>query len=191
MTSVDELDAPPADSPPRSNRLAKVVLVTVCALLLAMWIYAFGFASKKAAYRVDDAAWRERAEQVCQKWEAERLELVDMVSGYIANPTPEQMLQRADLVEKATDILQSELDEVMAVRPASVRDQKLIDTYRGYWEILIQDRRDYVEQLRRLELAPYGETLAGEGPVSNVIIDFTTVNEIRSCAPPGELGGDT
>jgi acetoin utilization deacetylase AcuC-like enzyme len=191
MTSVDTLDAPPAADPPRKSRVAKVVLIIVCALLVAMWIYAFGFASKKAAYRVDDAAWRERAEQVCKKWEAERLELVDMESGYIENPTSEQMQQRADLVEKATDILQSELDEVMAVRPTSVRDQDLIDTHRSHWEILIQDRRDYIERLRRLELAPYRETLVGDGPVSNVIIDFTTVNEIRSCAPPGELGGDT
>jgi hypothetical protein len=79
----------------------------------------------------------------------------------------------------------------MAVRPTSVRDQDLIDTHRSHWEILIQDRRDYIERLRRLELAPYRETLVGDGPVSNVIIDFTTVNEIRSCAPPGELGGDT
>ena len=114
-----------------------------------------------------------------------------MEAGYIENPTPEQMLQRADVVERATDILQSELDEVTAVRPTSPRDQDLVDKYRGFWEILLQDRRDYIERLRRLELEPYGETLVGEGPVSNVIIDFTTVNEIRTCAPPGELGGDT
>jgi len=191
MTLVDAPDAPPVDPPRRKGLVTKVVLVTVCALIAAMWIYAFGFASKKAAYRVDDDAWRERAEQVCEKWEAERLKLVDMESGYIENPTPEQMLQRADIVDHATDILQSELDEVTAVLPPSERDRGLVETYRGHTQTLIQDRRDYIERLRRFELEPYGETLVGEGPVSNVIIDFTTVNEIRTCAPPGELGGDS
>ena len=28
------------------------------------------------------------------------------------------------------------------------------------------------------------------GPVTNAILDFTKVNEMESCAPPGELGGD-
>jgi hypothetical protein len=175
----------------RKGLFTKIVLVTVCTLIAAMWVYAFGFASKKAAYRVDDDAWRARAEEVCAKWERERLELVDMEAGYIENPTPEQMLQRADLVEKATDILQAELDEVMAVQPPSERDRRLVATYRSHWELLIADRRDYIEQLRRFDLQPYQESTIANGPVSNIIIDFTTVNEIRSCAPPGELGGDT
>jgi hypothetical protein len=181
---------------PRRGRglVTKIVLGVVIALIAAMWIYAFLFASKKGAYRIDDDAWRERAEQVCEKWEDERLKLVDMDEGYIEEPTQEQMLQRADLVEKATDIIQAEIDEVTAVQPDNERDRGLVAKYRGFVETLIQDRRDYIAQLRRFELAPYREsteTPDGGGPVSNVIIDFTTVNEIRSCAPPGELGGDT
>ena len=188
--------AEPADRQPpgRWGRIAKVVLTVVCALLVVMWVYALWFASKKAAYRVDDEAWRERAEQVCARWQAERLKLVDTAEGYIENPTPEQMLQRAGLVEQATDIIENQLDEVTAVQPASVRDQDLVATYRGFVEILIQDRRDYIETLRRFELEPYQESTEkpdGGGPVSNVIVDFTTVNEMNSCAPPNELGGDS
>jgi hypothetical protein len=114
-----------------------------------------------------------------------------MEQGYIAEPTPEQMLQRATIVEQATDILQAELDEVTAVVPASTRDRDLVAKYRGFVETLIADRREYTAQLRRYELEPYRESVVANGPVSNVIIDFTTVNEMRSCAPPGELGGDT
>src|SRR5687768_16234631 len=119
-----------------------------------MWVYAFGFASKKAAYRVDDDAWRERAEQVCAKWKTERLKLGDTAEGYIADPTPEQMLQRATLVEKATDYLQSALDEVTSVPPASDRDKELVDRYRGYMATLISDRRRYIATLRELRDEP-------------------------------------
>jgi hypothetical protein len=32
--------------------------------------------------------------------------------------------------------------------------------------------------------------LVNGGPVTNVVIDFTTGNDIDHCLPPGELGGD-
>jgi hypothetical protein len=192
VTVVDVDDAPATDAPRRRRAVvAKIALGIAITLLVAMWIYAFGFASKKAAYRVDDASWRARGEEICAKWERERLKLVDMEQGYIAEPTPAQMLQRATIVEHATDILQAELDEVTAVIPASTRDRDLVAKYRGFVETLIADRREYTAQLRRYELEPYRESVVANGPVSNVIIDFTTVNEMRSCAPPGELGGDT
>lgn len=198
-TDVDSSVAEPAEqvdkpTPGFWGKVAKVVLIVVCSLLVVMWIYAFGFASKKAAYRVDDDAWRARAEEICARWQVERLKLVDTSEGYIANPTPEQMLQRADLVEKATDIIETQLEEVTAVQPAGERDRELVATYRGFVEILIQDRRDYIETLRRFELEPYRESTErpdSGGPVSNVIVDFTVVNQMNSCAPPNELGGDS
>ncbi|MEX0848595.1 MAG: hypothetical protein WD023_12520, partial [Ilumatobacteraceae bacterium] len=110
-----DLSAPPThpDSPaPRRITFVKVLLTIVVLGLLAMWVYAFGFASKKAAYRVDDAAWRERAQQVCLTYQAQRLELVDTSQGYIAEPTREQMIEHADLVDAATDILERQLADV-------------------------------------------------------------------------------
>ena len=62
--------------------------------------------------------------------------------------------------------------------------------YEGYYRTMLRDRRDYIAQLRRFDVQPYTETLEGGGPVSNLLIDFTTVNQINKCAPPGELGGD-
>jgi hypothetical protein len=32
--------------------------------------------------------------------------------------------------------------------------------------------------------------MVDKGPVSNVVVDFTTGNDIDNCKPPGELGGD-
>jgi acetoin utilization deacetylase AcuC-like enzyme len=190
---VTPTETEPTATPPRTrgSLAVKILLGAVCALIVLMWVYAFFLAPKKAVYRVDDDAWRERAEQICRKWEAERLELVDVDEGYIEEPTPEQMLQRADIVEQATDILQAQLDEMTAVQPPTERDRELVAIHRQHWETLIADRRAYIATLRELRVEPYRETALEEGgPVTNAILDFTTVNEIKSCAPPGELGGD-
>lgn len=190
---TDVANAPDIDPAPAPRRITftKVVLTIICLLLLAMWVYAFGFASKKAAYRIDDAAWRERAQTVCQRYEAQRLELVDTAEGYIAEPTNAQMLQRADVVDRATDILVAELDELMSTLPDNARDRSLLDEYRGYYQMVIDDRRAYTRRLKAFDLQPYGETMVDGGPVSNLLTDFAIVNEIPACAPPGELGGDT
>jgi hypothetical protein len=188
----DLLDSVQVDhEPPRRKfPLARIAVTVACLLILAMWIYAFGFASKKAAYRVDDAAWRQRAQDLCEAYEAQRLELVDMSAGYIVDPTNEQMLQRADLVDRATDIVEAELAEVTRVLPASARDRSLVDDYRKYYQLIVADRRAYTERLRSFDLEPYGETLVDGGPVSNLLTDFAVVNEMPACAPPNELGGD-
>ena len=38
---------------------------SICALIAAMWVYAFGFAPKEGVYFVTDKAWRTSAEQIC------------------------------------------------------------------------------------------------------------------------------
>lgn len=188
MISIDDTRL---DEPARRGRpWVKGLLVTICLLIAAMWVYAFLFATKKAAYRVDDAAWRERAQEICVVAEEARLELVDTAEGYIADPTEAQMLERADLVDRATDILEDELEAIVSVRPTSERDQALVDDYEGFYRSLIADRRAYTAHLHAFDLQPYRETAVDGGPVTNVLTDFAIVNEMRACAPPDELGGD-
>jgi len=184
------LGGTPAPAPARRSRgstAARVAVVGACALIAAMWIYAFGFASKEAAYRVRDEAWRDRAEEICDRYRRERFALADTDEGFITDPTPEQMRERADIVDRATDLLEASLVEQTALALPTARDQELVDDYRGFWEVLLGDRRAYTARLREGRLEPYRETKLDGGPVTNVIVDFTTVNEIRSCAPPQEL----
>ncbi len=194
MTVTDTAPDPghPTQTPRRTTGaiVARVGLTLVVVLIVAMWVYAFGFAKKQGLYVLDDEAWTERAQEICEGYEQQRLELVDMDSGYIANPTNEQMLERADVVDRATDILEAELADVFAVLPVSERDQKIAAEYRGFYEVLISDRRAYTGRLRNFELGPYLETKIDGGPVTNILLDFTTANRMKRCAPPGELGGD-
>lgn len=184
---------PPADAPARSTGAlaARIGLTVIVLLLIAMWVYAFGFAEKKGVYVLDDDSWGERAQDICERYEAERRALVDTDAGYIANPTNEQMIERADVVDRATDLLEAELAEMVAVMPTSDRDRQLVEEYRGYFEIMIADRRAYTERLRAFELGPYLETKVDGGPVTNVLLDFANGNRMPACRPPGELGGDT
>jgi hypothetical protein len=192
-TQVQPGATPPGPSPARSKGAvaARVGLTVVVLLIVAMWVYAFGFAEKQGVYVLDDEGWTQRAQTICERYEQQRLELVDMDAGYIENPTNAQMLERADVVDRATDILEAELAEVFAVAPNNERDQKIATEYEGFYRVLIGDRRAYTERLRNFELGPYLETKIDGGPVTNILLDFTTANQMKRCAPPGELGGDS
>jgi len=189
-TDLSPSSAEPEAPQPRRVTFTKVFLTLVVLGILAMWVYAFGFASKKAAYRVDDDAWRARAEEVCTTKQAERVKLVDMTQGYIAEPTTAQMIERADLVDRATGILETQLTEMTAVLPPSDRDRSLVAEYEGYWRTVFSDRRAYTARLRDLQLEPYFETAIDGTPVTNLLTDFAVVNQMPACAPPNELGGE-
>jgi hypothetical protein len=100
------------------------------------------------------------------------------------------MIQRADIVDRATDIVEGMLNEVAALPLAGDKDRERVTVFVKYYREIISDRRAYTSRLRAFDLAPYRETLVNGSPVTNTVIDFTTGNGITHCMPPGELGGD-
>jgi hypothetical protein len=185
---IDTVTESEPEAKPR--RWVRAVLVLICALIGAMWVYAFIFAPKQGVYFVTEKAWRTSAEQICIDADRQRQSLVDTDQGYIANPTHEQMIQRADVVDTATDIIEDMLDQVAALPLASENDRERVAVFAKYYRQIIADRRAYTARLRAFELEPYRETLVNGSPVTNTVIDFTTGNAIPHCMPPGELGGD-
>jgi hypothetical protein len=175
---------------PKSRRWVRVLLVTVCVLIAAMWVYAFLLAPKGGVYFVTDKAWRTSADQICAGAEQQRLALVDTAEGYIAHPTHEQMTQRADIVDQATNIVERMLNDVEALPLAGAKDRLRVGVFVKYYREIISDRRAYTARLRTFDLEPYRESLVHGSPVTNTVIDFTTGNAIPHCMPPGELGGD-
>jgi len=189
------MNVPFADEParPRTSAWVKAVLVLCCAVVASMWIYYFFFATDEGVYQLQDKSWRVAAEQVCSAASAEREALTDTSDGYIANPTDEQMAQRADIVDKATDILERMLDDLVAIPVDNEDDATRVEFFAENYRIVLADRRRYTASLRRFELVPYSETVVGGGPVTNVVLDFTAGvkgNDVPECSPPGELGGD-
>ena len=103
------------------------------------------------------------------------------------------MTQRAEIVDKATDIIEKMLDDIMAIPVATDRDRALLKVFDENYRLVIGDRRRYTTELRAGHLVAYSETVVAGGPVSNVVLDFTAGvkgNDVPECSPPGELGGD-
>jgi hypothetical protein len=155
-----------------------------------MWVYAFVFAPKTGVYFVTDKAWRASADQICATAEQQRLALVDTTQGYIASPTHEQMTHRADIVDRATALLDRMVSDVEALALAGSDDRERVTIFVKYYRQILDDRRAYTARLRAFQLEPYRESLVNGSPVTNTVIDFTTGNAIPHCMPPGELGGD-
>ena len=178
---------------PKHNWFVRILLIVVCVALAAMWVYYFAFASDTGVYQLQDTSWREQASPICVAAQAERGELVDTDGGYISNPTPEQFMQRAEVVEQATDIIEQMLNDIVAIPVNNDDDRLRLATFEENYRLVIADRRRYSATLRELKLQPYNETIVGGGPVSNVVLDFTAGvkgNDVPECSPPGELGGD-
>jgi hypothetical protein len=176
---------------PKHKRWVKAILILICALIATMWVYAFIFAPRQGVYFVTDKAWRTSADQICAAAEQQRLALADTAQGYISNPTHEQMTQRADIVDRATDTIEGMINDVAALPLAGSDDRERVAIFVKYYRQIIADRRGYTARLRAFDLEPYRESLVNGGPVTNTVIDFTTGNAIPHCMPPGELGGDT
>jgi len=184
----DPPDSSSPPVPPRRHHWLRWVVIVVCLLIGAMWAYAFLWAPSKGVYRVDDGHWRSSAQSICQAATVERVKLIDTGGGFIARPTPEQMTQHANVVDTATDIIEKMLDDVVAVPVPTARDRELVATFEKYYRVIISDRRAYTANLRQFKVVPYEETSVNGGPVTNVVTDFTSGNDIKACVPPGELG---
>jgi hypothetical protein len=189
------MDAPEQVRPGRP--WVKALLAVLCLLMAAMWVYYFTtyirHGSDAGIYQLEDTSWREQAGPVCQAAQDRRALLVDKTGGYIEHPTPEQMVQRADIVDQATDIIEQMLDDIVAIPVATARDRELLGIFEENYRIVIGDRRRYTASLRTGDLVPYTESVVAGGPVSNVVADFTAGvkgNDVPACTPPGELGGD-
>ncbi len=178
---------------PRTRTSVKIVIVLCCAIVASMWVYYFVFATDEGVYQVQDKSWSVAAHEVCAAASLEREALADTSGGYIANPTNEQMLQRADIVDNATDILGQMVTDLAAIPVDNDKDATRVAFFVENYRIVLSDRRRYTAGLREFKLEPYNETAVAGGPVSNVVLDFTAGvkgNAIPECSPPGELGGD-
>lgn len=185
-----DIAAAPETAKQKSRPWVRAILIFVCLLIGAMWVYAFGFASKTGVYYVTEKSWRTSAEQICVDATQRRLALADTTQGYIAKPTHAQMIERADIVDRATDTLDKMIDDLDALPLVNSDNRERVTVFVKYYREIISDRRAYTARLRAFDLQPYRETMVHGSPVTNTVIDFTTGNDVPHCMPPGELGGD-
>lgn len=170
----------------RVRTLFTRTLIVICVLALSvMWIYAFVFASKESVNKIDDQTWTARAETICQKAFQERLRLVDL--RQISDSGPDALAERADIVDKATDILERAIIELEKVSPNDPKGLAIVPLWIGDYKTLLSDRRDYTELLRTGDNSPFAETMTEGLPISEKISTFAADNQMLSCKAPIDL----
>lgn len=167
------------------RRLRRATAITGAIAFVAFWTWALFFASKEAINRVGDRQWAADAEAICAAADAERLELADY--RQLNSGGPELIRERADIVDRATDILDRMIDDVAALTPSDEKGQAIVPMWIEEYRTYIADRRNYAEQLRITgENLSFYETMA-EVPISERLETFAGDNEMTSCAPPRDL----
>lgn len=170
----------------RFKSLFTRTVIVFCVLALSvMWIYAFVFASKESVNKIDDQTWTARAETICQKAFRERLLLVDL--RQISDSGPDALAQRADIVDKATDLLEGAITEIEKVSPNNPKGLAIVPLWISDYKTLISDRRDYTALLRTGDNSPFAESMTEGLPISEKISTFATDNQMLSCKAPIDL----
>jgi hypothetical protein len=180
----------PPVTPPRRSRLGLAAVAVGCVLMAAMWGYYLFVADDTGIYQLQDRTWRAQAAGICEQATLDRLQLVDTSQGFITEPTIDQMRQRADLVDRATDVLEQMVDDITAIPVDNDRDREILGVFEENYRLVIGDRRRYAERLRSGDASPFNETVVAGGPVSNVVTDFTAGvkgNAVQACSPPYDL----
>lgn len=168
-----------------ARRMLQVFLGSICLIIAIFWVYAFLFASKEGVNVLEDKAWTVRAEEICRNANLERDKLVDL--RRINSVEGDALAERADIIDKATVIIQKMLDDVTAEVPTGVDDAKLTEIWRGIYQDWIDGRINYTAKLRTGENAPFAESMREGSPVSDSINDFTTNNRMKSCGAAMDL----
>ncbi len=168
------------------KRLAlTLTLVVVFALIGAMWVYALFFASKEVVNEINDRAWTERAEIICKDAATERIALADFRP--ITDAGADALLERAKIVDLATDTLDEMLLKLEATKPQDAKGQAIIPLWISDYRKYIGDRRVYADQLRLGSNVPFGESIVMGIPLSEKLSTFAADNYMKSCKPPMDL----
>ena len=171
------------------QRFSRITARTVIGLsitgLVAMWIYAFGFASKESVNKIDDQVWTQRAEDICKQAMTERLALADL--RQISDAGVNALSDRADLVDKATDTLEGAIASISEVSPTDAKGKAIVPLWIADYKQLIKDRRDYAAILRTGVNEPFSESMFEGLPISEKISTFAADNRMTSCKVPMDL----
>ena len=180
----------PGQRSPAVRWATRLLLTVLIAVFATFWTWALFFASKEAVNKIDDRAWAERAEQICADANDARLALSDYRSIVDVDDTEVAALirERADIVDRATDILVVMLDDVVAVEPLDDKGRGIVPQWEAEYRSYIEGRRVYTADLRATgENLPFYEPGVGGIPVSERLETFAGDNEMPSCSPPRDL----
>ncbi len=163
--------------------VGRVLAVLVMVSIAVFWAVVFlGIPRKENPDRLDDRIFVERTIERCDTLLED---LADLPGGpFIRDP-----VERADVLDDATDLVEAMVDEIEADAPTTGDDATSLEGWLGDWRTYVENRRDYAARLRvdpeaRLLL---DQSLGGDS-VDKPIEIFADVNDMPTCATPGDVG---
>ena len=160
----------------------RVVLTIVVVCFAVFWIWALFFASKESINKIGDRAWAARAEAICVDADTRREALIDL--RVVDEDAPEMVAERGDLFDRATDIVEAMLDDVVAVAPTDPKGADLVPLWEADYRTYLEDRRQFADLLRTGVNEPFTETAVDGIPISEKVSVFAADNDMPTCAPP-------
>ena len=185
-TTPDAPAKPDAPTMSATRLLLRGLLGVLVVGFATFWIWALFFASKEAVNRIDDRVWAARSEALCLQAAEDRIALTDLRP--IVDVSPELIRERADIVDRATDILETMLDDIVAVQPSDEKGRAIVPLWEADYRTYLQDRRNFTDMLRETgENRAFYETEVNAIPISERIATFAGDNEMPTCSPPYDL----
>ena len=97
------------------------------------------------------------------------------------------LAERADIVDRATDLVEHMLDEVVVVLPTDRKGLALVPQWEADYRTLIANRREYSDELRQGHDESFHEAALDGIPISDKLTRFAGDNYMPSCAAPLDL----
>ena len=177
-------DDPEVDEPLAMRwSVGRVLGVLTMVLIAVFWAAVFAGIFKRDNFdRLDDRAFVARTEARCDTLLEDLAELPN--GSFIEDP-----VERARVLDEATDLVEAMVDAIDADAPTAGDDGKSVRGWIADWRAYVANRRDYADRLRvdpeaRLLL---DQSLGGDS-VDKPIEIFADVNDMPTCATPGDVG---
>lgn len=157
----------------------RVLGIAAFLIIAIFWIWAFANRdSIPHPDEFDDASFVSAAEAICAPRQAE-------IASYVNPTTLDRPEERAELVQAGTEQLEQMIAELKALPlPADAQAAATIPRWIADYELYLQDRRDWTEDLFAGEDTPF--TISGNEDgvrVTDLVQTFAEVNGMDSCAP--------
>ena len=152
--------------------------------MVLFWIWILTGGPRRAnPDRLDDRAFAASSEERCQQ-------LLEDLDDLPSAATIEGATDRATVLDRATDLVEAMIDDLESGAPRSGDDDLRLTGWFSDWRTYIGDRRAYAEALRadsgaRFQVTENAELRDG---VDKTIEIFADVNDMPSCATPGDVG---
>ena len=149
--------------------------------MLLMWGYGLFGPRSEAPGSLSSAEFASTAEPTCTDARAAIDELPR------AHET-EDPIDRADVIDEANDHLTAMSTELRTQVPTEKTDAAMVTEWLDDWDVLIADRQRFADAIRTDRTARYLETEKAGNHLSEALNRFAEINEMPSCADPGDVG---